>query len=137
MQSESTTTRRDFLTTSAIAGGLAFAPSLFAGQNTALKIGLVGCGGRGTGAAENALSVARYGPIKMVAMADVFPGRLESSHRELQKRPVAKQMDVPPDRRFIGLDAYQKAIDCLKPGDVAIFATPPAFRWAHFAGGGL
>ena len=50
----------------------------------------------------------------------------------LQQR-YRDRMDVPLDRRFIGLDAYQQAMDCLRPGDVAIFATPPAFRWVHFA----
>src|SRR5205823_10291943 len=63
--------------------------------------------------------------------ADVFPDRLSRSREQLADR-FAKQVDVPEDRRFIGFDAYQKAIDCLKPGDVAIFATPPAFRWVHF-----
>ena len=77
MQSESTTTRRDFLTTSAIAGGLAFAPSLFAGQNTALKIGLVGCGGRGTGAAKNALIADSN--VKLTAMADLYEDKVKSS----------------------------------------------------------
>jgi predicted dehydrogenase len=94
-------------------------------------VALVGCGGRGTGAAENALSVARYGPVKLVAMADVFQDRLNSSFRSLQDQ-FSKQMDVPNDRKFIGFDGYQKAMDCLKPGDVAIFTTPPAFRWVHF-----
>jgi predicted dehydrogenase len=64
-------------------------------------------------------------------MADVFPERLSNSYRTISKR-FAKQMEVPEDRKFIGFDAYQKAIDCLRPGDVVIFATPPAFRWVHF-----
>ena len=65
-------------------------------------------------------------------MADVFEDRLKSSHQQL-KQQFAQQCDVPEDRKFIGLDAYRRAIDCLKPGDVAILATPPAFRWPHFA----
>ena len=52
--------------------------------------------------------------------------------RDLKQEHTA-QVDVPRDRRFVGFDGYQKAMDCLKPGDVAIFATPPAFRWVHFA----
>jgi predicted dehydrogenase len=64
-------------------------------------------------------------------MADVFANRLGGSYSAL-KQQFSEQMDVPEDRRFIGFDAYQKALDCLRPGDVAIFATPPAFRWVHF-----
>src|SRR5262249_24605411 len=71
------------------------------------------------------------GPTKLVAMADVFPERLSRSHQHL-KRVLPTKMDVPPDKQFIGFDAYKKAMDCLRPGDVAIFATPPAFRWVHF-----
>jgi predicted dehydrogenase len=65
-------------------------------------------------------------------MADVFQDRLEGSYRNLSKGEVAKQVDVPEDRRFIGFDGYEKAIACLRKGDVVIFATPPAFRWVHF-----
>ncbi len=64
-------------------------------------------------------------------MADAYERRLRSSYGNLSKS-VAAKMDVPEERRFVGFDAYQKAMDCLKPGDVAIFATPPAFRWVHF-----
>ena len=71
------------------------------------------------------------GPIKLVAMADVFEDRLAASYDQLLKEH-GKKVDVPEDRKFIGFDAYQKAMDCLKPGDVVIFATPPAFRWVHF-----
>jgi predicted dehydrogenase len=93
-------------------------------------VALIGCGGRGTGAADNALSV-KQGPIQLVAMGDVFENRLKSSYENLNKMH-ARKMDVPRDRRFVGFDAYKKAMDCLSPGDVAIFATPPAFRWVHF-----
>jgi predicted dehydrogenase len=65
-------------------------------------------------------------------MADVFEHRLNNSYDNLSQNCGA-QMEVPQDRKFIGFDAYKKAIDCLKPGDVAIFATPPAFRWVHFS----
>jgi predicted dehydrogenase len=64
-------------------------------------------------------------------MADVFADRLNGSVGELRRGFEAK-MDVPPERQFVGFDAYKKAMDCLRPGDVAIFATPPAFRWVHF-----
>src|SRR5207253_8102235 len=73
----------------------------------------------------------KSGPIKLVAMADVFPDRLQASLKQL-KKSHEKQLEVPADRQFIGFDAYKKAMDCLRPGDVAIFATPPAFRWVHF-----
>jgi predicted dehydrogenase len=95
-----------------------------------IRVALVGCGGRGTGAAANALSV-KSGPITLYAMADVFPERLATSFQSLQQQ-FSPQMDVADDRKFIGFDAYRKAMDCLRPGDVAIFATPPAFRWVHF-----
>jgi predicted dehydrogenase len=105
-------------------------PQVHAAGSDMIQVALVGCGGRGTGAAENALST-KSGPIKLVAMADVFPERLSKSYLEINKQ-FAKQMEVPADRQFIGFDAYQKAMDCLRPGDIAIFATPPAFRWVHF-----
>src|SRR6185369_4316771 len=60
-----------------------------------------------------------------------FPAKLSDSHGRLRRR-FADQMDVPQDRQFIGFDAFRKAMDCLKPGDVAILATPPAFRWVQF-----
>ncbi|MBZ5565447.1 MAG: Gfo/Idh/MocA family oxidoreductase, partial [Acidobacteriia bacterium] len=95
-----------------------------------IQVALIGCGGRGGGAAANALSVKR-GPTKLVAMADLFQERLDQDLGKLQQR-FASQVDVPRDRQFLGFDAYKKAADCLKPGDIAIFATPPAFRWVHF-----
>jgi predicted dehydrogenase len=130
-----TTSRRDFLKeTGRIAAASTFmaaaAPRMYAGQSNTIKVALIGCGGRGTGAADNALSVKR-GPMQLVAMGDVFEHRLKSSYENLKRRH-ARKMDVPRDHRFIGFDAYKKAMDCLSPGDVAIFATPPAFRWVHF-----
>jgi predicted dehydrogenase len=105
-------------------------PHVHAAEDNTIRVALIGCGGRGTGAAHNALAT-KSGPIKLVAMADVFQDRLASSYGNL-KRSMASQVDVPDDRKFIGFDAYKKAMDCLKSGDVAIFATPPAFRWVHF-----
>jgi len=113
---------------SALAGvGL---PSVHADGSDAVRIALVGCGGRGTGAAENALAT-QQGPTRLVAMADVFAQRLSNSHRNLQ-RSRAQQVDVPESRRFLGFDAYRRAMDSLQPGDVVILTTPPAFRWVHF-----
>jgi predicted dehydrogenase len=129
------TSRRDFLKdTGRIVATSVLATSIglraYAASNNTIKVALVGCGGRGTGAASNALSV-KNGPMKLVAMGDVFENRLKNSYSNL-KNNHADQVDVPEGRRFVGFDAYKKAMDCLSPGDVAIFATPPAFRWVHF-----
>jgi predicted dehydrogenase len=129
------TSRRDFLkntgriaATSAVMAGIV--PRIYAGENNTIKVVLIGCGGRGTGAASNALSV-KNGPMKLVALADVFESRLARSYKSLKGRH-SKKVDVPKDRQFLGFDGYKKAMDCLDKGDVAIFATPPAFRWVHF-----
>ena len=129
------TSRREFLkrtgraaAASALVAGAV--PHVHAAQDNTIQLVLIGCGGRGTGAAANAMSV-KAAPIKLVAMADIFENRLNGSLGRLKKQ-FAGQVDVPPDRQFIGFDAYQKAMDCLKPGDIAIFTTPLAFRWVHF-----
>jgi predicted dehydrogenase len=106
-------------------------PHVHAAESSTIQVALVGCGGRGTGAAVNALAT-RSGPIKLVAMADVFEDRLNGSLGQIEQAAGKQQVDVPPERRFIGFDGYKKALDCLHAGDVAIFATPPAFRWVHF-----
>ncbi len=129
------TSRRSFLKTTGTVAAVttlagAAATKVHAAEDNTIRVVLVGCGGRGTGAAGNALSV-KNGPIQLVAMADVFNDRLSLSYRTL-KRKFSPQVDVPEDRKFIGFDGYKNAIDCLKAGDVAIFATPPAFRWVHF-----
>lgn len=133
--SDSLQTRRDFLKTAGKAAavsalaGMAI-PHVHAAENNTIQVALIGCGGRGTGAADNALTINK-GPIKLVAMADVFQDRLDASYNALAGGHGAK-VDVPKDRQFIGFDGYQKAMDCLKPGDIAIFTTPLAFRWVHF-----
>lgn len=127
-------TRRDMLQTSGLAAASAFAslavPMVHAAESNTINVALVGCGGRGTGAATQALSV-KNGPIKLVAMADVFPQRLGDSYQRL-KSSMGEQVDVADDKKFIGFDGYKNAIDCLKPGDVVILTTPPAFRWVMF-----
>ena len=129
---ETGVSRRGFLkTTSAVVGGsilggLAIERSAFAAPDDTLKIVLVGCGGRGTGAASQALSTS--GPVKLIAMADAVPNRLQSSLENLKKEH-ADRVDVPEDRQFIGFDAYKKAIAL---ADVVILATPPGFRPIHF-----
>jgi predicted dehydrogenase len=112
---------------SALAGGVL--SRAYAGEDNTIRIALVGCGGRGSGAAGNALS-SRTGPTKLVAMADVFEDRMARSYKSLSEQ-FKEQIDVPPERRFVGFDAYRKAIDCLRPGDVMIQATHAAFRPTH------
>jgi len=126
--------RREFLADGgrAVAGSLLAGVGLsraYAGENNTIRIALVGCGGRGSGAVANALS-SKTGPTKLFAMADVFEDRIARSHKSLSGQ-FAGQVDVPPERRFIGFDAYRKAIDCLRPGDVMIQATHSAFRPTH------
>ncbi|MDA1274162.1 MAG: Gfo/Idh/MocA family oxidoreductase [Verrucomicrobia bacterium] len=130
------TSRREFLkSTGQLAAASALAgvvlPHVHAAEDNTLQVALVGCGGRGTGAAANALGTSKQGPIKLTAMADVFQRKMDGSYNTLNRRN-SSQVDVPPERKFIGFDAYKNAMDCLKPGDIAIFTTPLAFRWVHF-----
>ena len=127
--------RREFIkTTGRVAAASVLAgvvlPYVHAAGNDRIQLALIGCGGRGSGAVVNALSVKNV-PIKLVAMADVFQHRLNDSHVALTKE-CGDKIDVPAGRRFVGFDAYQQAMDCLQPGDIAILTTPLAFRWVHF-----
>src|SRR5436309_15510229 len=111
--SQNSTSRREFIKASgksAVLSALANVaiPAVHAAGSDLIQVALVGCGGRGGGAAANALSVKR-GPVKLVAMADVFPERLANDlNKLLQQFP--SQVDVPSDRQFLGFDAYQKAL---------------------------
>jgi predicted dehydrogenase len=143
-------TRRDFIATAASGGGIAaivagcasrpkesaktaavtaaavsVAQAANASGNDSLKIALIGCGGRGSGAAGQALNVPG---TKLVAMADAFKDRLEGSLKNLKEAHSAS-VDVPPERQFIGFDAHKQAIAL---ADVVILATPPGFRPIHF-----
>ncbi len=130
----SNSSRRSFLQTSATAAAGA---SVLANLNAVraahvsadetIKIGLIGCGGRGTGAAEQAMNTE--GPTKLVAVADAFGDNLDRSLRSLE-RSHKEKVDVPKDRQFVGFDAFQKVLetDC----DIVILATPPGFRPLHF-----
>ena len=128
--------RRGFLKTSTVAAAAAgtatasFSRMVHAGEDNNIRVALIGCGGRGTGAADNALSVEN-GPIQLVAMADVFDYKLKQSYDGLKEKHKDK-VDVPDDRKFVDFDGYKKAIDCLRPGDIAVMATPPAFRAMMF-----
>ena len=124
--------RREFLkqTSGALAGAAlagAIGARAYAAEQNMIKVALVGCGGRGTGAAVEALSTK--GPTRLVAMADVFASRLQTSLKSLSKR--VRQVDVPEERQLPGLDGYKKAIDAVAPGGVVLLATPPAFRPIH------
>jgi len=93
-------------------------PRVHAAEDNTIRLALIGCGGRGRGAVADAFSVAA-GPVSLYAMADLTEDRLSSSHAALHK-PFSDRVDVPPERRFAGFDAYRHAIDCLRPGDVAM-----------------
>jgi hypothetical protein len=128
------TTRRDFLKTSAAAGAVLAAPAMlsskvFAAENSdTLRVGLIGCGGRGTGAAGQALHADKNAVL--VAMADVFPEPINKAIDTLQKDAgIAARVNVTPENRFVGLDAYQKLID--SGVDVVLQASPPGFRPVH------
>ncbi len=134
--------RRDFMktltgaTTASALAGVAIPHVHAAGDISAKQIALVGCGGRGTGAAAQALSVKAL-PTKLVAMADVFESKLNSSAKGLERKFSRKEedkdkFDVDPENRFVGFDGYKGAMDVLSPGDIVILATPLAFRWVHF-----
>lgn len=126
--------RRRFLNAS---GGTLLAPAILTAAGTlrgqqkadsqeTLKIGLIGCGGRGTGAAAQALT-ADYN-TKLVAVADAFDAQIENSIKNLSEQ-FADRVDVKPEMRFTGLDAYQKLL--ATDVDVVLLATPPGFRPLH------
>ena len=126
--------RRSFLARSGAAAassalaGVAI-PWVHAGEDNTIRLALIGCGGRGSGAVADAFD-SPQGPVKLMAMADLFPNRLDSAYQTLAEK-FTTRVDVPPDRRFIGFDAYRKAIDVLHPGDVAMLTGYSAFRPAQ------
>lgn len=127
--------RRTFVKNSALTAGggillgsLPIGSSAYAAGSDTIKVSLIGCGGRGTGAANQAL-VADEG-VKIVALADAFRDRIDDCYDTLQNRwGDSGRLDVPEERKFVGFDAYKKAI---AEADVVILATPPGFRPAHF-----
>ncbi len=134
-------TRRDFLKTTTVAAGaavignLSLAPAVHAAGSDRIKVGLIGCGGRGSGAAENVLSAAPG--VHIVALGDVFADRLQAARDQLTKFAAQKEIqergnaiDLPESRCFVGLDAYDKVINCAEVNYV-ILATPPGFRPLH------
>ena len=128
------TTRRDFLKATTVAAtgavlvdALACAPAVYAGGSDTLRVGLIGCGGRGTGAAAQALNADPH--VRLTAMGDAFVDRLQSSLKDLQKEGLGDKLDVPAERQFVGFDAYRQVID--SGVDVVLLATPPHFRPQH------
>jgi predicted dehydrogenase len=129
------TSRREFLKdTGRLAAASALAarvvPRIYAAENSTIKLALVGCGGRGTGAVADAFATTG-GPVKLYAVADLFENRLQGSLKQLTEG-FKDKVDVPPERQFVGFDAFRKAIDCLGPGDVVLLTTHAAFRPLHF-----
>ena len=130
-------TRRDFLKTStglavgvALAGTFAAPRAVHAGAKETLRVGLIGCGGRGTSAAQNALNASADNVL--VAVGDAFADAAETSVRKLRRIESCKdRVQVDDDRIFAGFDAYQRVID--SGVDVVILAEPPHFRPQHLA----
>jgi predicted dehydrogenase len=128
------TTRREFLksSTTVLAAGtlaaeLTSPAAVHAAGSDVLRVGLIGCGRRGTGAAEQAL---RADPnTQLVAMADAFDDQLQESFASLKKSDVGARVAVDSDRRFVGFDAYQRLL--VSGVDVVLLATPPQFRPGH------
>ena len=126
--------RRDCLRTSVAAGTVlvpaALASKAFAAGSDEVKVGLIGCGGRGSGAAAQAMSTGRN--VKLHAMADLD---LDNVNRkiELLKEQHADKVDVADERKFIGFDAYRHAIDSVRPGDVAMCTKRAYNRTLHVA----
>ena len=123
--------RREFLKwsgTAAASTALAGAviPKVHAAEDNTIRLALIGCGGRGSGAVVNAFE-ATGGPVKLAVMADIFENRLATALKNLSQQYPDK-VDVPKDRQFLGFEAYKKAIDCLKPGDVAMLTGYAGFR---------
>ncbi len=122
--------RRQFLKTSAAVATttLAAAQAVHAAGGDLLKVGLIGCGGRGTGACSQALKADKN--VKLVAMGDMFEDRLDLSFNSLKKiEEVAGKIDVPKERQFLGFDAYKKVL--AEDVDVVLLTTPPHFRPIH------
>jgi predicted dehydrogenase len=131
--------RRDFVKQGTmLAGAIAAAPlisnaNFFSGSDDVIKVAVIGCGGRGTGAAVQALMSKQN--VKIVAMADAFKDRLDECYKnvagELANAGAGTKgtLDVPEERKFVGFDGYLKAIPL---ADVVILATPPGFRPIHF-----
>jgi len=127
-------TRRQVLKTSgtAVAGAsvLSIARSAHAAEDNTIRLALIGCGGRGSGAVGDALSVPDSGPMKLYAAADLQPTRMKAILKSLATK-FGDRIDVPDERRFYDFDGYRAAIDLLRPGDVAMCTTRAYIRPVH------
>ncbi|UCG56897.1 MAG: Gfo/Idh/MocA family oxidoreductase, partial [Phycisphaerales bacterium] len=124
--------RRQFLRSSATAASVTALTAgmrarAYAAGTGVIKIGLIGCGGRGTGAAVQALNACKR--ARLVAMADAFKDRLQRSYGSILKQHP-ERTDVPPKRRFVGMGAYAEVINA--GVDMVLLTTPPGFRPLHF-----
>src|SRR3954454_10353878 len=122
--------RRDFLrttTAAAAVAGLGTLSNVHAAGSDTIKVGLIGCGGRGRGAAEQSMRAAPN--VKLYAMGDMFDDHLKSARSNLKKQVAGEKFDVADDRCFTGFDAYKQVID--SGVDLVILATPPGFRPMH------
>jgi predicted dehydrogenase len=133
--------RREFVKTAGLASGAILAAPLmsnanfYSGASDAIKVALIGCGGRGTGAAVQALRSKQN--VKLIAMADAFKDRIDSAYKAITgdlsesgiSGDITKMIDVPEERKFVGFEAYKQAIAL---ADVVILTTPPGFRPIHF-----
>jgi predicted dehydrogenase len=123
--------RRDFLKTAGLAVAAGF-PAIISGQTVtnAIKVGLVGCGGRGSGAASQALTADDF--TELTAVADIDPAPIDQALRTLKRNAkYGPRVKVESDHQYVGLDGYQKVIG--SNVDVVLLATPPGFRPQHLA----
>ena len=123
--------RKDFIKSSSILTGATIASvspvsSVFAAGSDVIKVALIGCGGRGTGAAFDAMESGQN--LKIVALADAFQDAVDKAYDTLKKK-YGDKIDVPDTRKYVGFDAYKAAI---KDADVVLLTTPPGFRPIHF-----
>lgn len=132
LNSRANTDRREFLKTGAtllggtLAANLGLQSSVYAAGSDVIRVGLVGCGGRGTGAAAQALNADPQ--TRLVAMGDAFADRLENSLKSLKKQPIGERIDVDDSRKFVGFDCYKHVIEA---SDVVLLCSPPHFRPAQ------
>ncbi len=105
-------------------------PAVHAAEDNTIRLALIGCGGRGSGAVKDALSVPDSGPVKLYTMADLLESKISSRYNALKKQ-FGDKIDVSEERKFLGFDAYRKAVDTLRPGDVAMCTTRAYIRPVH------
>jgi predicted dehydrogenase len=138
-QQKATTTRRKFLgqvvqgSSAAIAGMSLLGttvPTVHAGEENTIRLALIGCGGRGTGAVANALKIDDQGPIELYAMADLDEKNIAKRLQAISDK-YPEKVNVSQDRQFVGFDAYKKAVEVLRPGDIALCTTRAYIRPVH------